>query len=124
MEQGKIIALIGIIGLMVFNFLYAKLYYKEIKKSKKKDKKIAEFESKVFIKEMPEYIKHYDNRYPSVYKIIDIRVLPQNPVTMPELCAVITGKAKDGRTLNATIDKFIEATKKEYNAGKRDELNF
>ena len=120
----KLNLIFALITLAIVGVLYIWTIVKNAKERKALKDKIKYLESRVFMKEMPEYIKHYDNRYPSVYKIIDIRVLPQNPVTMPELCAVITGKAKDGRTLNATVDKFIEATKKEYNAGKRDELNF
>lgn len=120
----KLNLIFALITLAIVVVLYIWTIVKNAKERKALKDKIKHLESKVFIKEMPEYIKHYDNHYKYAYKIIDIRILPQNPVYAPELCAVITGKAKNGATLNATIDKFIEATKKEYNAGKRDELKF
>lgn len=120
----KLNLIIALIALAVVGVLYIWTIVKNAQERKALKDKVKDLESRVFIKEMPKYIKHYDNRYPYVYKIVDIRILPQNPVHHPELCAVITGKAKNDATLNATIDKFIEATKKEYNANKREELNF
>ena len=101
------------------------LYYEyKIPKLKKDyENKIIQLKNKIEIKEFPNYIKHYDNHYHNIYKIKDIRILQQNPIYRPELCAIITGVDKDGNKLNATIDKFIEASAKEFNNNKRNELN-
>lgn len=106
------------LGLYIWTVVKNALERKELKE------KIKSLESEVLIKRIPEYVKHYDNSHPRVYKIIDIMLLPQNELYHHELCCVVTCKAKDGATFNATIDKFISATKREYLANKRDELNF
>lgn len=120
----KLNLIIALIALFVVGVLYIWSVVKNAQERKALKEKIKSLESKTNIKRLPDFIKHYDNSYPRVYKIIDIMIVPQNELTHHELCCVITGKAKDGATFNATIDKFISATKKEYNENKRSELNF
>jgi hypothetical protein len=121
-------SLIYILPIVFLSIILTILLFKAVKQRDQLRKKVVELELKIKsgikIKEFPEYIKHYDNHYKFVYKIVDLRILPQNPVYAPEMCAIITGKAKNDATLNATIDKFIVATKSEYENNLRDELKF
>lgn len=113
-----------IIVLSIINLFFIWNIIRATKKRKVLKERLRFLESRVNVISIPEYVKHYNNYYGNVYKIRDIRIVPQNEHNDPELCAVITGESKRGGTLNATIDKFITATEEEYNNNKRDELNF
>ena len=121
--MGFTITIIGIICLVVVSLVgitISNLYYM----AKRLEEEVLVFKSKPTIKKYPLYVKLDSNLNPRVYKIRDILIVPQNSVSAPELCLVITGKDKDGNTYNATIDKFVTATEEEYNKNKKEELEF
>jgi K+ transporter len=112
---GYYLITLGLISIFVYVFF---IYKNEINKLKK------EVEENKINFNYPKYVKLQTNLNVRVYKIKSILVTENHPYTDPRLVLLLTCEDKDGNAYNATSDKFVKATEKEYLKNKKEELDY